>query len=60
MNEEARNVIKGEALFLRAFMYFHLGSLWGDMLPLLLNPTDDSRNTDNPPGLPPLKCSARY
>ncbi|MGN7723063.1 RagB/SusD family nutrient uptake outer membrane protein [Chitinophaga sp. 22620] len=47
MNEEARNVIKGEALFLRAFMYFHLVSLWGDV-PLLLNPTDDSRNTDNP------------
>ncbi|WP_346319291.1 RagB/SusD family nutrient uptake outer membrane protein [Chitinophaga sp. YIM B06452] len=47
MSEAARNVIKGEALFLRAFMYFQLVSLWGDV-PLLLDPTEDSRNTDNP------------
>jgi hypothetical protein len=47
MDEGARNVIKGEALFLRAFMYFNLVSLWGDV-PLMLEPTEDSRNTDNP------------
>ncbi len=47
MSEAARNVIKGEALFLRAFMYFQLVSQWGDV-PLLLEPTVDSRNTDNP------------
>lgn len=47
MSEAARNVIKGEALFLRAFMYFHLVSYWGDV-PLMLEPTTDSRNTDNP------------
>lgn len=43
MDETKRNVIKGEALFLRAFMYFHLVSNWGDV-PLLLDPTTDSRD----------------
>lgn len=47
MSEDARNAIKGEALFLRAFIYFYLVSNWGDV-PLLLEPTEDSRNTDNP------------
>lgn len=47
MDEGARNVIKGETLFLRAFMYFQLVSLWGDV-PLMLDPTEDSRSTDNP------------
>lgn len=47
MSERARNVIKGEALFLRGFMYFHLVSNWGDV-PLMLEPTTDSRDTDNP------------
>jgi hypothetical protein len=47
MDEAARNVIKGEALFLRAFMYFQLVSYWGDV-PLMLDPTLDSRSTDHP------------
>lgn len=47
MDEGRRNVIKGEALFLRAFMYFQLVSYWGDV-PLLLEPTVDSRNVNNP------------
>ncbi|WP_119080008.1 RagB/SusD family nutrient uptake outer membrane protein [Chitinophaga alhagiae] len=47
MDEGARNVIRGEALFLRAYMYFQLVSLYGDV-PLLLNPSVDSRSTDNP------------
>ncbi|WP_040679246.1 RagB/SusD family nutrient uptake outer membrane protein [Niabella aurantiaca] len=47
MDEGRRNVIRGEALFLRAFMYFHLVSLWGDV-PLLLEPTVDSRKVNNP------------
>ncbi|MGX5820900.1 RagB/SusD family nutrient uptake outer membrane protein [Chitinophaga lutea] len=47
MDEAERNVIKGEALFLRAFMYFQLVSNWGDV-PLYLEPTVDSRDTDHP------------
>src|SRR5690606_9705180 len=35
MDEARRDVIRGEALFLRAFCYFQLVSLWGDV-PLLL------------------------
>lgn len=42
MDEGKRKVIQGETLFLRAFMYFHLVSNWGDV-PLLLHPTIDSR-----------------
>jgi len=42
MNEKSRKVIKGEALFLRAYMYFLLATQWGDV-PLLLEPTVDSR-----------------
>ncbi len=47
MDEKKRNAIKGEALFLRAFMYFHLVSNWGDV-PLFLEPTVDSRKVNNP------------
>ncbi|HEU4471070.1 MAG TPA: RagB/SusD family nutrient uptake outer membrane protein, partial [Flavisolibacter sp.] len=47
MAEEKRNAIKGEALFLRAFMYFQLVSTWGDV-PLLLEPTVNSALVNNP------------
>jgi starch-binding outer membrane protein, SusD/RagB family len=47
MDEQKRNVIKGEALFLRAFMYFQLVTMWGDV-PMLLDPTVDSRKVNNP------------
>jgi len=47
MDENARNAIKGEALFLRAYMYFQLVSNWGDV-PMLLTPTVDSRKVNNP------------
>jgi hypothetical protein len=47
MDEKRRNVIKGETLFLRAFMYFHLVTQWGDV-PMLLEPTVDSRKVNNP------------
>ena len=47
MDENARSVIKGEALFLRAYMYFQLVSDWGDV-PMLLTPTVDSRKVNNP------------
>ena len=38
MDETVRGRIKGEALFLRAFLYFQLVHLWGDV-PLILTPT---------------------
>lgn len=38
MDEAIRDRIRGEALFLRAFFYFQLVSLWGDV-PLILTPT---------------------
>lgn len=47
MSERSRQVIKGEALFLRAYMYFQLVTNWGDV-PLLLEPTVDSRKVNNP------------
>lgn len=47
MDETKRNAIKGEALFLRAFMYFQLVSQWGDV-PMFLEPTVDSRKVNNP------------
>lgn len=47
MDEQKRNAIKGEALFLRALMYFQLVSNWGDV-PLFIDPTIDSRKVDNP------------
>ena len=42
MNEQNRNVIKGETLFLRAYLYYLLATQWGDV-PLKLEPTVDSR-----------------
>lgn len=47
MDENKRNVIKGETLFLRAFMYFQLVTMWGDV-PMFLEPTVDSRKVNNP------------
>lgn len=47
MNEKNRKVIKGEALFLRAFIYFQLVTQWGDV-PMFLQPTIDSRQVNNP------------
>jgi starch-binding outer membrane protein, SusD/RagB family len=47
MDEKKRRAIKGETLFLRAFFYFHLVTNWGDV-PLLLEPTVDSRLVNNP------------
>lgn len=47
MDENKRKIIKGEALFLRAFMYFQLVTYWGDV-PLLLEPSVDSRKVNNP------------
>jgi len=40
MSESSRNVIIGEAQFLRAFYYFILVSNWGDV-PLVLDPTKE-------------------
>lgn len=47
MDEQKRRVIKGEALFLRGFMYFQLVSAWGDV-PLILEPVEDSRKVNIP------------
>lgn len=47
MDEKARKVIKGEALFLRSFLYFQLVSYWGDV-PLMLTPTVDGNNVNVP------------
>lgn len=44
MNEDARNVIKGEALFLRGYYYFMLVQNFGGV-PLKLIPTKDGSNT---------------
>ncbi|MGV3502955.1 MAG: RagB/SusD family nutrient uptake outer membrane protein [Adhaeribacter sp.] len=47
MDETARGVIKGEALFLRAYFYFQLVHLWGDV-PVLLTPTTSGEVVDIP------------
>ncbi|WP_257668989.1 RagB/SusD family nutrient uptake outer membrane protein [Parapedobacter tibetensis] len=47
MDEQKRNAIKGEALFLRAFIYFELVCGWGDV-PLFVEPIIDSRKVNNP------------
>ncbi|NGF57151.1 RagB/SusD family nutrient uptake outer membrane protein [Parapedobacter sp. SGR-10] len=47
MDETKRNVIKGEAMFLRAYYYFILVSMWGDV-PLILEPTLDGKNVNIP------------
>ncbi len=44
MDENARNVIRGEAKFLRAYYYFVLVTNWGDV-PLILSPTSSANNT---------------
>jgi hypothetical protein len=46
MSEKSRNVIKGEALFVRSYIYFLLATQWGDV-PLLLEPTLDSRKVNH-------------
>jgi starch-binding outer membrane protein, SusD/RagB family len=46
MDEQHRNAIKGEALFLRAYMYYMLAIQWGEV-PLLLRPTKDGREVNN-------------
>ncbi|SMC53879.1 RagB/SusD family nutrient uptake outer membrane protein [Pedobacter nyackensis] len=45
MNEERRKVIKGEALFLRAYYYFVLAANFGDV-PLITKPTTSVTNVD--------------
>lgn len=47
MDEDKRSVIKGEALFLRAFYYFILVENWG-AVPLKLTPTTSVNNVDIP------------
>lgn len=47
MDETVRDRIRGEALFLRAFYYFQLVHLWGDV-PLILTPTLSGDGVDNP------------
>jgi hypothetical protein len=47
MDETKRGAIKGEALFLRAYMYFLLVTQWGDV-PMLLEPTVDAAKVNNP------------
>jgi starch-binding outer membrane protein, SusD/RagB family len=46
MEETERGRIRGEALFLRAFLYFQLLHLWGDV-PLILTPTLSGINVKN-------------
>ena len=45
MPEANRAVVKGEALFLRAYYYFLLTSNWGDV-PLILTPTGSVNNPE--------------
>lgn len=45
MDDEKRAVIKGEAIFLRAFYYFTLVQYWGDV-PLKLTPSASVNNVD--------------
>ena len=47
MDDRKRKVIEGEALFLRAYMYYYLVTNFGDV-PLLLRPTTESRDVNNP------------
>jgi hypothetical protein len=48
MNEKNRNVIKGETLFVRSYLYYLLALQWGDV-PLMLEPTTDSRKVNHAP-----------
>lgn len=45
MDETKRGIIKGEALFLRAYFYFLLASNYGDV-PLKLSPTSSVKDVD--------------
>ncbi|MBO9151532.1 RagB/SusD family nutrient uptake outer membrane protein [Chitinophaga sp. GCM10012297] len=47
MDEGKRKVIKGETLFLRAYYYFLLAQMWGDV-PLVLETTKSPENTQVP------------
>ncbi len=47
MDEGKRGVIKGEALFLRAYYYFLLVKMWGDV-PLILETTKSPEDTQRP------------
>ncbi len=47
MDEEKRSVVKGEALFLRAYYYFILVQNWGGV-PLKLSPTTSINNVNIP------------
>lgn len=45
MDQTKRNVLEGEALFLRAYYHFVLVSNWGDV-PLIIKPTSSITSTD--------------
>lgn len=47
MEDDARNVIRGEALFLRAYYHFMLVSNWGDV-PLMLKPITNAADVNIP------------
>lgn len=47
MDETKRGVIKGETLFLRAYYYFLLAQMWGDV-PLILETTKSPGDTQRP------------
>lgn len=47
MDEKKREVIKGEALFLRSYYYFLLAQMWGDV-PLILETTKLPDDTQRP------------
>lgn len=45
-NNSSRNKVLGEALYLRAFTYFYMVRLWGDV-PLVTTVVDDPTSADN-------------
>ena len=47
IDQEFRNVVRGEALFLRAYYYFLLTQTYGD-IPLLLSPIASANNVEMP------------
>ena len=57
VDEAKRNNIKGQALFLRAYSYFLLVSLWGDV-PLILEATQSAENV-NQERTPSVKVYSR-
>lgn len=46
MNESSKNILKGEALFLRSFYYYNLAVLFGN-IPLILNETASVEEGNN-------------